>query len=663
MMKRNAAPPTGPRNGSSTIRSKGGIQKRRNGPVRVDKDGDLDMEATNEKSKAGKGRLDAPSSSRGAKAGRGGNAQPRNSLVTQKAQQAILRGLSTDQASIRESRISKGNVYLKVDGLKSSKAASNPDGGIANLLSFLERKAKPVNPKSSKKVKIKKSSKDGDSVIITTSEEDSEAILKLNGFNFAGSDLAIQITTAPKLSSHGKKGEKKEVSDETKELQDKLKGILSSRYDTSLKLLNLSNLGADPGLIAIGIFNETTEDVSKLFPALMKVCDSIFTTKAQKREAIVSVSLADNSLANVSPVTTLAQTFPDLKNLDLSRNMLSDRRALEAWRWKFRKLENLVLTGNPIETSDPEYGPDLVRWFPQLQTLSGIQVRSPEEVAEIIEKAKSPIPIRGADFRDISQVAENFLRQFFTLYDTNRPQLAAAFYDNDSQHSISVNTAAPRGANNSVPTPPWADYIKHSRNLTKITHAPAKMARRHKGVEAIQKLWSTLPATRHPDILTQSEKYLADCHTLPGLPDPTGQSPYGVDGLIVTIHGEFEEDANSISGTSLRSFSRTFTLAPGAPGGPQIRVLNDVLLIRAWAPLATPTHVTTPPPLVNDQQKASIFAKLVEMTGMTPQYAELCLNDTAWNLEQAFVAFNNNKDKLPANAFLAPGTTLQGLMP
>lgn len=155
-MKRSAVTPTGPRNGPSTMRSKGGIQKRRSGPVRVDKDGDLVMDATNEKNKAGKGRLETSSSSRGAKAGRGAGPQARSSLVTQKAQQAILRGLSTDQASIRESRINKGNVYLKVDGLKSSKAASNSDGGIGNLLGFLERKARPINPKSSKKVKIRK---------------------------------------------------------------------------------------------------------------------------------------------------------------------------------------------------------------------------------------------------------------------------------------------------------------------------------------------------------------------------------------------------------------------------------------------------------------------------------------------------------------------------
>jgi nuclear RNA export factor len=154
MIQRPTAPPRGPRHGSPSIRG-GGIQKRRSGPVRVDKDGDLDMDGVGAgRGKSGRGRFESPPTGprgRGRAApARGGN------LGTQKAQQAILRGLGGKQANVLDSRISKGGSSLQVDGLKSSRAASNADGGLDSLLAFLERKAAGLDSGSNRTVKIKK---------------------------------------------------------------------------------------------------------------------------------------------------------------------------------------------------------------------------------------------------------------------------------------------------------------------------------------------------------------------------------------------------------------------------------------------------------------------------------------------------------------------------
>lgn len=154
MIKRASAPPRGPKGGSSGNR--GGIKKRRGGPVRVDKDGDLDMDGAG-RGKSGKGRLESPAPSRPQGPGRGrGSASRAGPLDTQKAQQAILRGLGAKQANILESRIGAGGTTLQVDGLKSSKAASNSDGGLESLLGFLERKAAGLDSASNRAVKIKK---------------------------------------------------------------------------------------------------------------------------------------------------------------------------------------------------------------------------------------------------------------------------------------------------------------------------------------------------------------------------------------------------------------------------------------------------------------------------------------------------------------------------
>jgi nuclear RNA export factor len=140
------------------------------------------------------------------------------------------------------------------------------------------------------------------------------------------------------------------------------------------------------------------------------------------------------------------------------------------------------------------------------------------------------------------------------------------------------------------------------------------------------------------------DKYLIECHPLPGLADPSGQSPRGVDGLILTIHGEFEEEVKPTE-KGLRSFSRTFVLGPGAPGGPPIRVVSDMIVLRAHSPLAIPSQTANPPQSSNPEQQHQemVTKQLVEKTGMTPDYAILCLTETGWDLEKAFVAFNANK--------------------
>src|ERR1700710_576673 len=229
----------------------------------------------------------------------------------------------------------------------------------------------------------------GDSVFITASPEDIVEIAKLDQFIFAGSPLSIQSCEPSSPLRSSRDEGRKEVSQAAMDMKERFKAILAGRYDGNLKLLNLSALAQDPGLVQMGLGTFDGKVTSKLFPAMMVVCDQMFTTWQEKRDAIVSVSLANNGIDNVRHVTALAQTFPNLKNLDLSANNLTDLKSIENWRWKFRHLENLVLTDNPITTQEPNFNVELMRWYPKLQTLNGVQVRSPEQVAATIEAANS----------------------------------------------------------------------------------------------------------------------------------------------------------------------------------------------------------------------------------------------------------------------------------
>jgi nuclear RNA export factor len=123
--------------------SRGGIQKRR-GPTKADNDGDLDMDAPSKRLNRGSTN---ETRGRGRPSGRG----PQPSRGAAKAAQIIMKQLGSGNSSDLSGRISRptrskgghieGLTWLRIRGLKQSKAASNPDGGLSDLLSFMERKA------------------------------------------------------------------------------------------------------------------------------------------------------------------------------------------------------------------------------------------------------------------------------------------------------------------------------------------------------------------------------------------------------------------------------------------------------------------------------------------------------------------------------------------
>ncbi|KAI9803478.1 MAG: hypothetical protein M1825_001821 [Sarcosagium campestre] len=718
-------PPTGPKSRGGTrnsnARSRGGINKRRGDSPRVDRDGDLDMASLSSKSRRERGltrgRANRPIPANGF--GDHGHDQnrppPRRGLFSGAAlQKAIAQGLAAGDVKASTGRIgvdailrevagkSKGKhngqetlQYIRVTGLNQSKAASNPDGGLRDLVAFLERKASSDHKKR-ESVRIRETHIEGDSVIITVRSEDVPKILRLNSFTFAATPLQIEL--APNFQAPRKADAPSDAAVQTKQL---LTDSLSRRYNPELKLLDLSALSKDPELVKIGTFDRTSTS-TKFFTALMVICDEKFANPQAKRDAITSISLAHNELRNISMVASIANTLPDIKNIDLSSNKIEHMSSISGWRYKFHSLDHLVLKDNPLEKVEPAYASTVLRWYPSLRILDGVQVRSDQEVHDLTQKSidggkgKIPLPIQPALFLDEGQVAELFLKQFFPAYDGDRGTLVGTFYDAQSTFSLSVNTAAPRDPHqgDQVKQQAWDSYIKRSRNLSKITHLPARMSRVYTGPQAIRECWAALPATRHPNLLEQTQKWLIECHSLPGLPDPTNQSPTGVGGLTVVVHGEFEEmDVSAGQPIIQRSFDRSFILGPGGPTG--IRVISDIITYRAyggseaWIPddvpvlpatAATPAGTATPQPpalplvapsLAKQAQAPANFGVAVEgktpeqvqrelmivelsnRTSMTLEYSNMCLEESGFNFDQALVAFERVKVRLFFSFFLS----------
>ncbi|OAA48697.1 mRNA export factor mex67 [Metarhizium rileyi] len=656
-------PNRGATTGAKTT-TRGGVQKRRAGVTRTDMDGDLDMDAIGKRATKAAGIETTGPKARTTRATSG---RPCRGAST--ATQTVLKHLQGKSGSSLTSRVSAASSgrttrtrgkganlhFLRIHGLKQSKAATNQDGGLSDLLAFLERKASSFTTgNQTRQIMIKKSHMVGDFVFIGAAKEDADEIIKLNTFTFAGAQLEI-VESTEDLAFESKASESKE----TQELRSKLQSILSQRYLGANKLLKLDALASDSELITMGMF-ENRDRALKTFKGLMAICDGLFKTASEKREAIESISLANNNIDDVSQVESVATTFPQLQNLDMSGNQIASMQAMEKWRGKFKSLQTIYTTGNPIDNTDPNYKATLLQWFPKLQDINGVQLRTAEQIAE--QEASSrpkPIPQSGPDFRDVNGIGENFLLEFFTAFDADRQGLASKLYDDDSKFSVAIDTQSVRDTDAPAPMP-WGSYIKFSRNLVKVTHQNARTHRLFKGTAAIQELWKGLPPTKHPNIKDDLSKYIMDCHPLPGLADPTGQNPMGVDGLIISVHGEFEEYDQKTAGVGKRSFSRVFVLGPGQPGRGPIRVVSDLLSLRAFntLPNVFDTPSLAPGGVKNDvntdSQHQAMITELCRQTGMVPHYSEMCLSQVGWEFDKALVIFNEKRAQLPPDAFAVP---------
>lgn len=506
--------------------------------------------------------------------------------------------------------------------------------------------------------------------MIKVAPEDVDALLRMNNFQWAGINLSIELLGGPVQGTSA-------PSSEAEKTKAMLRSVLERRYDFETKFLNLSGLGADEELKKQHIF-DSKSTAGKFFPAMMRVLELSFDKPEERHAAVTSVSLANNDLEDLSVVSTLSLTLPKLQNLDLSNNKLGKLSALDVWRKRFINLQHLILTGNPLEQNEPNFAQEIINWYPNLLQLNGIQVRTEEEVAKKTKGGDLPFPIRSALFQDEGGIAEQFIRNFFMGFDSDRAALAAHYYDDNSDFSYAVNTHAPSdpaGAEKTLEKGEWDDYVKNSRNLKKITHLTARTNRLFRGAKAVADAFVALPKTKHPDLAAEARKWMIEAKMVPGVPDPTGQSASGVDGFKITISGEFEElDHATGQAKKKRSFDRTFILGPGT-GPAVVRVVNDILTVRAYGGAqafepdnAEGWNMEAPPP----QQAAPIdaapqlpagisidiaeqmVAELTKQTGMTLQYSKDCLDQVAWNFDAGLEAFARVKGSLPPSAFMQP---------
>lgn len=592
-----------------------------------DKDGDLDMGA-------------APVSAAPAKrfSPYGGGRKSKTTAAT-----TGLTAMDTDNADVSD---------VLISGHDQSQQAA--------LIQFLHSKAaKPVaimNPRpSGRQLRVS-----------TESKAQVATLVSLSGIKYNGRKLLI----TPVRSSSRKPSAAQEAQNHLSTIEA-LRIFLRSRWSEEQKFINLENIDADPTLKAQGIRGPGHAAASSnVGPAIMKLVSEMFP-------AVESMSLASNHLRNVSPISTVAQYIPQLKNLSLQNNNLLFYSNLEALsgKTKLKELKELILLGNPLRENeikktgdDVAYRSEITRRFPHLKMLDMAPVaQSIQFDVQSAPKVKPSLPISKPFFSSptASQTASAFLVQFFNLYDTNR-QALSDIYDPEGMFSIAINSSS-LGLPYSKHRTDWKPYLPHSRNLTKMRDLTKKISTLHMGAPAIIAAISALPGTTHH---LDPKKFIVEAleETDLGTSRPA---------LLIIIHGEFTDPQGR------KSFDRTFVLSPSKEGsraqavGLPYVITSDQVLVRGYvepkaymkaleentaagAAVQTPAMQTSalstvsaqlgPDPSMTEERATQVL-NLATTTRLKLSFALQCLAENGWDNTRAIDAFERLKGQIPAEAY------------
>ncbi|SCV05840.1 LANO_0H16336g1_1 [Lachancea nothofagi CBS 11611] len=548
-----------------------------------------------------------------------------------------------------------------------------------DLVSFVSRKAR---------IAIMDSTVEGNLVVgFVNNRTDAQSLLNWNGVRFAGNSLKFEILG----DNSGAAGTSSTIT--------LLKAFLYKRYNPQAKMLDLGNLREDPDLITNGLFSSPSTQ-AKIFPAMMKLASK------ESQLIVESVNLSNNQLRDLNMISSLAQAYPNLKNLCLANNQISRFRALEVWKNKFKELRELLMMNNPINT-EPLYRSEMLRLFPKLVILDSIVLRDENKLQQVYS-----IPMKLQQFffetNELGQSSIDFVSNFLTLWDTNRSQLMA-LYTPQSQFSVAIDSSVPiSSVPNSDQNPTFGHYLPLSRNLTKVSSDRTKQQRLALGQDAIDKMFKSLPKTKH-FLQEQATSYSVEAF-----------SYAQVQGFIIILHGFFEETAapeidankstpNSAGGRNRRfnhghtnatnklakkSFDRTWVIVPSQGS---VIVASDLLTIRpyadgSWVPREVPQQVpqqahpqnpqqpipaTVPQPQMQPTMtnipaqglaaplllppevqaklnplQLEILNKLHQQTKLNAEYTYMLAEQSGWNFDVAIKGFQESVNNIPREAFV-----------
>ncbi|KAI9457196.1 NTF2-like protein [Russula earlei] len=470
------------------------------------------------------------------------------------------------------------------------------------------------------------------------------------------------------------------------------KRFVQRRWDPQTRFLNLERMSEDEmitraGLLPPGVPGGTGKEAAV-----------IFKLASQLKPPVRTISLANNNLQSTHVITTIAHYLPNLANLSLENNNLRVWKDLDSIsqlsdkKDKLFKLRELILIGNPIREVEYQnnrmdtYRNNIMRRFPTLEILDkepvtkiSFDVPQPSHpagssgshpTAKDFPAPMQPPLIAGVD----GGIITSFFARFFPLFDTHRAALSN-LYNEFATFSFQANTSIParakiQGFQYSKEMPnqrhlEWSPWLgAGSRNLSRVAGVVDKMLKSiHVGRENVLSAMASLPRTKH-DIVGSAEKFCIDAWPVTHEDRTT---------LFLSIHGQLVEEP--VGG--VRSFDRSFVLVPALEGsraksnGWDVEILSDQLVIRgyssheAWSPgpllvqaapsvvpsASLPASVLQELGLIPEPQR-SLVTQICMLTRLNVRFAVDCLQNNAWDVDQAVAKFEQVKGTLGRDAFL-----------
>jgi len=424
----------------------------------------------------------------------------------------------------------------------------------------------------------------------------------------------------------------------TEEIVDKIKLVMSKRYNTESKALNLRTFHSDPDFAGESFYAPLWRS-----NIMLKVLEII----GENIPETTAIDLSDNKLLNLDHMHQLPTKAPNLNILHLAKNRLREARSLD--KLKGLKLIELKLEDNPlVDNLGSSYISVVKKHVPTLLYLDGKQL--PKEIGFDVGDDQEDTALPATIPKCIKNEAAGgivlqFLLQFFKLYDSDSRQPLL-----DAYHENAVMSMACVGSFEQL-----KDYISESRNLLRVNREDRQYKLLRRGRLQVVSFLSSLPKTQH---------------------DPTTFTldvPFTSEKLMTfTVSGMFKEPGRK--NDRIKHFNRTFVVVPHNAG---FVIVNEILFITfathkdsakaftsaessleavaaAAAAAASPSASATSPPALDQAAKQTIAINFSAKSGMNVEWSVKCLEENQWDFDKSAVVFGElkNSGKIPPEAFI-----------
>ncbi|KAJ8922836.1 hypothetical protein NQ315_007871 [Exocentrus adspersus] len=405
------------------------------------------------------------------------------------------------------------------------------------------------------------------------------------------------------------------------DVQKNIVTVLTKRYDSATRTLNLSNFHTDKGLSEFCPLSQ---------PKIMFFVLHLSKNLSPMPERYI---LSSNAIKLLNPLESL-RGIKGLTFFDLSNNLIESPNLLTPL--KTFEITELALDRNPVcdkFKSTYEYIKEVTACCPKVTLLDGI----------VIKEGLFP-PVRTNFLCDAEgfDLVNQFLEYFFTVYDNRNRSMLEGLYHKNAMFSLTAQYIPAQLSSSSALL---RTYNNCARNLLKLADFSRNVEYLFRGSTSIIKQFNHLPLSEHDPFSFKSDLIYST---------PTC--------AVINVTGVFRElPQNLLDCERYIGFNRSFVLSkPNAEDewcivNEQLHIFNAVN-IQITSSFKTPKQpvVSTVPAAKTMRDKQQMADTLKIITNLNTDWSKKCLEECNYDLKKALMLFVDlyKVDRIPLVAFI-----------